>query len=132
MIQEVIQVIAQIIGLRQEGSFEEARSHIETALMSIWKVHRNDLVELSKERLKELCVVEGAFQTQFAIALADLLKEDGIIYEEEGKFFHAIDSYKQAKVINELVLSASTEIPFDIYERIAELEADIVRNGVEA
>lgn len=132
MIQEIIQVIAQIIGLRKEGSFEEARTHIESALMTIWKIHRNDLVDLSGDKLKELCIVEGAFHTQFAIALADLLKEDGALYEEEGKFFHAIDSYKQSKLINELVLSMSSEIPFDIYDRIADLEAAIVRNGVEA
>ena len=132
MIQEVIQVIARIIGLRQEGSYEEARSHIETALLTVWKVNRSDLIELPGEQLKELCYVEGVFHTQFAIALADLLKEDGLMYEEEGKFFHAIDSYKQARVINELVLSMSLEIPFDIYERIEDLDAAISGCDVEA
>ena len=130
-IQEIIQVIARIIGLREEGSYEEARSHIETALLGVWNLHRKDLLDLSEERLKELCIVEGAFHTQFAIALADLLKEDGVIYEEEGKFFHAGESYKQARVINTLVLSMSNEIPFDIYDRIADLDAAISRNEAE-
>ena len=132
LIQEVIQAIARIVGLRQEGDYEEARSHIETALLTVWKIHRVKLIELSEEELKELCMVDGVFHTQFAIALADLLKEDGAIYEEEGKFFHAIDSFKQSRVINEFVLSMSSEIPFDIYERIADLEEAITRNEVEA
>lgn len=130
-IQELIQVIARIMDLRIEGSYEKAHSHIENALASIWNVHRNDLVELSSEQLKELCIVEGAFHTQFAIALADILKEDGVIYEEEGKFFHARDSFAQALSINELVLSHSNEIPFDLYDRISTLKEAIERNEVE-
>lgn len=129
-IQEVIQVIARIIGLRQEGSYEEARSHIENALSENWKLHRAELIELPEDRLKELCIVEGAFHTQFAIALADLLTEDGLIYEEQGKFFHAQESFKQAHVINELVLSMSNEIPYDMYDRIANLDEAIARNEI--
>lgn len=130
-IQELIQVIARIMDLRIEGAYEEAHSSLENALASIWNIHRSDLVELTADQLKELCIVEGAFHTQFAVALADLLKEDGLLYEEEGKFFHAKDSFKQSLVINKLVLAHSKEIPFDIYERISLLEEAIVRNEVE-
>ena len=124
-------MIARIMDLRIEGSYEEAHSHIEQALASIWNVHRGDLIELSSDQLKELCIVEGAFHTQFAIALADLLKEDGVLFEEQAKFYHARASFSQALSINELVLAHSNEIPYDIYDRIATLREAMQRNEVE-
>ena len=130
-IQQLIQVLARVMELRVEGSLEEAHSHIEEALSSIWDLHRDDLVRLSPDEIRELCIVEGQFHTQFAVALADLLNEDGAIFEDQGKFFHAKESYVQARAFNEMVLALGNEIPFDIYDRITDLDAAIKRNEVE-
>ena len=121
-IQELIQVIARIIGLRIEGNYEEARSHIEQTLKSIWNVHREQLLILSSDKLLNLCEVSGTFHTEFAIALADLLIEDGHIFKEQEDVDSALLSYKQSLIIHEIVVSNSDAAPYDIYDRIAKLE----------
>ena len=124
-IQELIQVIARIMGLRMEGNYEEARSHIEHTLQTIWNVHREELLLLSEDKLLELCHVNGVFHTEFSIALADLLAEDGHIYMEQGSKNKALACYKQSHILHDIVLAQSEAAPYDIYDRISKLEAQI-------
>ena len=130
-IQELIQVIARIMGLRIEGNYEEARSHIAQALKSIWNIHSDEILGLQENELLALCQVNGVFHTDFALALADLLSEDGHIHREQQSSEMALQSFKQAFVIYELILSHSNATPYDIYDRISRLEELMHTIGTE-
>ena len=118
----LVRVIAYVISLRKEGRLEEAQTEIVQALGTVWNLHRDDLITLSKADLAALCYVNDSLNGELAVALADLLIQDGEMFELQEVPGSAKASYTQALVLYELIVTESSTLPLNAYDRIDQLK----------
>ena len=76
-IQQLVQVLLQVLFNKQQGNHEEARSVLDEGLKSTFDADLNELLAMNRETCMELCSPSNAFHAGLAVALADLLREEG-------------------------------------------------------
>jgi hypothetical protein len=76
-IQQLVQVLLQVLFNKQEGNHEVARSVLDEGLKSTFKADLNELLTMERKTFMELCSPSNSFHAGLAVALADLLREEG-------------------------------------------------------
>ena len=76
-IQQLVQVLLQVLFNKQQGNHEEARSVLDEGLKSTFQADLDELLAMDRASFMELCSPSNAFHGGLAVALADLLREEG-------------------------------------------------------
>jgi hypothetical protein len=117
-VQQLIQVLARVLELRTTSLLDEARDEIHNALKHIFDRSPMEISQLSDDQLIELCSSDSMLQAELALAFADLLKQEGMLCNEEGRDADARRYWKKTRVLYEAVLKKSDTIPLDVYDKI--------------
>jgi hypothetical protein len=109
-LQQFMQALSLVLFHRREGEHDLAQSIIHNTLMDVLGRSLDDLRQMSREELTGLMSPGGSFDTETAVALADLLREDE---EPDGR--------ARARWLYEAALKAGGTVPHDIHDRIEAL-----------
>src|SRR5699024_7660360 len=94
-IQQLTQLLQQIIFKKKQNKHKEARQQIRDALERFTADQPQNFSELSLEETLRLFNQEDGFRAELAVAVADLLAEQGDLYQNR-KFSRSQKSYAQA------------------------------------
>ena len=78
-IQQLVQVLLQVLFNKQQGDHDVARSVLDEGLKATFDADLNELLAMDRDSFMELCSPSNAFHAGLAVALADLLREEGTI-----------------------------------------------------
>jgi tetratricopeptide (TPR) repeat protein len=106
MIEQLTAGIARIAGLRQEKKHQEALATADELLTRLFRMNGNLLRSLSARNIIEMMRMHGHLETEPLKAMARLLKEEGDIYLQMGRFADAYHSHLKAL---DLLLAAAPE-----------------------
>ena len=115
-VHQLAQILAVVVAGKRAGQAEEAQRALADGLSDALGLTLADLRTLARADLQALCAFDGAFAPEKALAVADLLREDEA---EAGR--------RRALWLYEAALDAGDLVPFDIYDRIAELRTSLER-----
>ena len=130
-IQMLTQLLQQIIFKKNQNQYQEAVQEIQNALSKLTKDHPKSFHQLDFEETLELFTHEETFESELAIAVADLLVEEGkLLYEESFK--RSQKSMGQALILYKKSLQTpDASVPLDIQNKIHHLEKKVLANHLE-
>lgn len=121
-IQYLTQILQQIIFKKNQNKHQEAVDEIQDALQEITKDDPKEFNELSLQNTLDIFLTEDKFQSELALAVADLLVEEGEMLQDKSfdrsqkSNQQALLLYKKAKQDN------NAAVPLDIQQKIQQLE----------
>ena len=122
MVQELTQALTRILFLRKIQDYPQATQEIEGVLMRFWKLTPEQVKTFSVEQWIAQCQLEEGPMGEKLVALAELFREQGELYELEGNF---PESQRSAGValglFLEAVTSPGTTISMDLLAKIEQL-----------
>lgn len=128
-IQYLTQILQQIIFKKNQNQHQEAVKEIQNAFQSLTKDRPKKFYELDLEETLEVFMINQQFQSELAIAVADLLVEEGKMLREMS-FSQSQKSKSQALLLYKKTLSdKSAAVPLDIHEKINTLESSLSQSG---
>lgn len=121
-IQYLTQILQQIIFKKNQNQHQEAIKEIQNAFQRLTKDQPKEFHELTLEETLGIFMINGQFQSELAVAVADLLVEEGKMLKEKS-FSKSRKCHLQALLLYKKTLSDKTAaVPLDIQEKIEELE----------
>lgn len=121
-IQYLTQILQQIIFKKNQNKHQEAVKEIQNAFQRLTKDRPKEFYELDLEETIDVFIINGQFQSELAIAVADLLVEEGKMLKEMS-FSQSQKSKSQALLLYKKTLNdQSAAVPLDIHEKIDMLE----------
>lgn len=120
--------MARVLQLKTEGLIEEAANELGAALRETLDTSVEELHEMSGEEALLLCSRNGQLNADMALVLAELLEETDELSSEELVDNGQESQDKGAHValfLYKTLASSGKTVPFDIYDRISRLEADL-------
>src|SRR5210317_717879 len=84
MVEEFAKFLAAIIGLKNEGKYNEALKKIDTVYTGLIDIDPNILKSVSPEEMITFLKNEQKYSNQYLKIIAELLFEEGQIYIENG------------------------------------------------
>lgn len=130
-IQILTQLLQQIIFKKNQNRYEEAVEEIQNALTKLTKNHPKAFHQLDFEETLELFTDDNTYQSELALAVADLLVEQGKLLHEES-FERSQKSMGQALILYKRSLQDSNaSVPLDINRKIDNLGDKVLANHLE-
>lgn len=121
-IQYLTQLLQQIIFKKKQQQFDEAEQQLQDAFQRLTKDHPKSFDQLNLNETLALFVKKNSFESELALAVADLLVEEGDILEDK-EFSKSQQSYAQALLLYKKALQdQSGPIPVNIQQKIQRLE----------
>lgn len=118
----LLQILAQVIRLKSEERYEEAVQAIHNAYGRL-DLSPRPVGELTASELLELCTTPQGFSTDLALAIADLLREEGDILEKMGEDEAArASNAKSLTLYGQARATKGAALPMDLGEKIRDLE----------
>jgi hypothetical protein len=96
MIQQMAVFITRVLRLREDGEYEEAIGEITHAYGRMTGLPASMVHALSDEDLIALLTVQSGVAADRCVALAELLREEAQVYDEQGNDDEAIPRYLKA------------------------------------
>lgn len=128
-IQYLTQILQQIIFKKNQNQQQEAIDEIQDALQEITKNHPKEFNELTLQNTLDIFGVDDEFQSELALAVADLLIEEGEMLRDKS-FHKSQKSYQQALLLYKKSKSDNTAaVPLDIQQKIQQLEQKLSPSG---
>lgn len=112
-IQQLIQVLLMVLTKRRDGDYEEARSILDEGLQSTFNADLETLLAMDQSAFMALCSPSNAFHAGLAVALADLLREEGS---------HAAD--ERAQWLYEASIQTGAALSLEALEWLAHRRSD--------
>ena len=103
MIEEAAYVLSRLLGLRTGGRYEEAFELINQTLGSFFKFKRELLHNTEPEDLPKILVKDYGLNDDQLSVLADILREEGELWNAKAEWEKAISSMKRALAILEFL-----------------------------
>jgi phosphoenolpyruvate carboxylase len=130
-IQYLTQLLQQIIFKKNQNQHQEAVEEIQNALTKLTKDHPKNFQQLTFEETLALFTKDDTFESELAIAVADLLVEQGdMLYEESFK--RSQQSMGQALILYKRSLQdPQASVPLDIEDKINHLKKNVLANHLE-
>lgn len=130
-IQILTQLLQQIIFKKNKNQHQEAVEEIQNALTKLTKDHPKSFQQLDFDETLELFIHNDSFESELAIAVADLLVEHGkLLYEDSFK--RSQKSMGQALILYKKSLQITdASIPLDIESKINHLENKVLADHLE-
>ena len=107
-VQQLARVLAQVLFHKRAGQTDEAQEVLVEGLRAVFGADAADLIAVPREPLLARCSADGALAGEKAVAVADLLREEG-----------SAPARERALWLYEAALASGAAVPFDIHERIA-------------
>ncbi|MBH5320016.1 hypothetical protein I6N90_19630 [Paenibacillus sp. GSMTC-2017] len=122
MIEEMTQVLAQVLGLRQERKIEEALLVIDELLDKHFRLSSNLIRSLSDDDLIKVMSTNGVVETDHLQAIAVLIKQEALLHGDIGREKECYDSYvRSLRLFVRLSLLNAEPTIVEPREQIAEL-----------
>jgi phosphoenolpyruvate carboxylase len=130
-IQYLTQLLQQIIFKKNQNQHQEAVKEIQNALTKLTKDHPKNFQQLTFEETLALFTKDDTFEPELAIAVADLLVEQGdMLYEESFK--RSQKSMGQALILYKRSLQdPQASVPLDIEDKINHLKKSVLANHLK-
>ncbi len=109
--------------MRQTERYDEAAEILSQTLEDVTGLELERMRQSPKENLLEICSVSGELFSEKAVAIADLLLEDGMIQEDADDDAKAILSRQRALWLYEAAHSSGGVIPLDLPNKLEKLKA---------
>jgi hypothetical protein len=119
-INQAIALLLHALGLRKNGQLEAALTDVDIALELLLGMRSVLLKEMDDQSLLQLLTVRGEIDVERLALVAGLFKEEGVIYELEGRAADSARDYLRA--LNFLLLIAQDEQVGLSAEQIADIE----------
>ena len=127
-INQAIALLLHALGLRKNGQLEAALTDVDIALELLLGMRSVLLKEMDDPSLLQLLTVRGEVDFERLALVANLFKEEGAIYELEGRAADSSRDYLRA--LNFLLLIAQDEKVGVSADQIADIE--ILRQRLES
>lgn len=124
-IQQLVQVLARVMMLRTSRPVDEVHEEILQALKSVFGLTSLELVELPDDTLLERCMSGDAVNGELALALADLLEQEGELCWDENQTALADRYWRKTLFLYEAVMTRADTAPLNIHDKIAYLKQRI-------
>lgn len=111
-IHQLIQALNLVLFHKRTQADHLVHAVLNEALVDVTGFSLERIRALERHALIAMCTTNGQFQADLAIAIADLLREDG-----------APGARARARCLYEAALQTGTAVPVDIHDRIAGLPA---------
>ena len=109
-VQQFAQVLAEVLFQKRQNLFELAEQTLAEGIQELLSLELVEVLQLDRDALLALCTTDDWFSGDKAVALADLVHEEGSIAADE-----------RALWLYEAALASDAAVPFNIHERIAAL-----------
>ena len=130
-IQYLTQLLQQIIFKKNQNKPKEAIQDIHNAFQRLTKDHPKEFNDLTLQETKSIFVQNEKFQDEIALAVADLLVQQGELLQEQ-QFSQSKKSHLQALLLYKTALNdQSAAVPLDIQQKIADLEQKLSHEDLE-
>jgi hypothetical protein len=121
-IQQLTQLLQQIIFKKKNNQPKEARQQLQDAFQRLTKEHPKQFNQLTLRETLQLFTNDGQFSSELALAVADLLVEEGELLQDKS-FSKSAKSYSQALLLyKKAKQDQSAVIPVDINHKIGQVE----------
>ncbi len=121
-VQYLTQLLQQIIFKKKNNQHKEAQQQLQDAFQRLTKEHPKQFDELTLQETLQLFTKDEKFASELALAVADLLVEEGEILEKQS-FSKSQKSYLQALLLyRKAKQDQSSAVPLDIHQKIGHLE----------
>ncbi len=110
-VHQLARALATALGKRNAMADVELERTISDAVVAVTGVDLAQLRRASREELVEMCTRDGAFNTDIALGIAELLMVDG-----------SADLSERALWLYQESLRVGGTLPHDIHDRIANLQ----------
>lgn len=125
-IRQMVQVLQEVLNLRKQGQVDEARQHLQRAFHGLSEEEHGTLRTLSLEETLHFCNRGGSFKPEFAVRVADLLKEEGEVLAEQGRLEEAQQSWVRALLLYRRAMREQrAALPWNIGASVSGLEAKV-------
>jgi hypothetical protein len=125
MVAQMVEVLVRILRLRETGQYEQGLAAIDDALQKFIGLDARFINSLSVKDLVALMKPSIGLDATRALVAADMLKEQGEIFEARGDLEQTFDSHvKSLTLFLEIFTSPATP---DLPERVAKTEELIER-----
>ncbi len=130
-IQFLTQLLQQIVFKKNQNQYQEAIEEIQNALTKLTKDHPKEFHQLDFEETLQLFTHNKSFKSELALAVADLLVEEGKLRYEKS-FKRSQKSMAQALALYKKSLQApDASVPLDISSKIDNLEKKVTEKKLE-
>jgi tetratricopeptide (TPR) repeat protein len=96
MINQMIAVLTQLIGLKNAGQYQEAQQMIDQSLEQLLGLKPDLLRNMEDESILNLLTSQGELGTERLFLLAELYRHEGDILKEQNKDLEAVLDYQRA------------------------------------
>ncbi|MCB0842219.1 MAG: hypothetical protein KDE26_03020 [Bacteroidetes bacterium] len=127
LIEEAAYVLSRLLGLRTGGRYEEAFELINQTLGSFFKFKRELLHNTEPEELPQILIRDYGLNDDQLSILADLLREEGELWNAQAEWEKAISSLTRALAILEFLNNKQKDLYS--FERVSKME--IIRGKID-
>lgn len=114
LVHQLAQALATVLAHKRAGASDHSFELLSEALSEATGASLERIRGADRDAVLQLCTYANAFSGEMAAAVASLLMED----DHPASRHRALWLYEEC-------LSAGGVVPFDVYERIAELRGDL-------
>jgi len=119
MIEAFAKMIAAIVGLREKGELDKARSLVEEAYDTVLKVNSGEIKEFDDTQWKQFCSKRSLEELEM---LADLLMVEGEIQIDSGQTEGVCELLTRALQLLKLAEAQSGTFSLTRFDKMTELE----------
>lgn len=130
-IRYLTQLLQEIIFKKKQNKHDEAGHQLRDAFQRLTKENPKEFSELTLRETLQLFTNDKDFASELALAVADLLVEEGQILREQS-FSKSQKSYSQALLLYKKVKQdQSAAVPLDIHQKIIHLGKELSAQETE-
>lgn len=122
MVEEFAKFLAAIMGLKDEGKYEEALKKIDSVYTGLLNIEPVTVRAISTDEVLDYLQTEKKFNNQYLKMVAELLYEEGMIYAEMGDPVSTRNVLEKARVLIDYLSENDQTFSFDWYEKLKNIE----------
>lgn len=123
MIDEFGKFLTALVGLKEEGKFEEALVKVEGLYQGMLDLDPKILKSVDKDEVLDYLQNEKQYDNRYLKLISELLFEEGRIYHEIGDPITAQNVLEKAKILISYLMESDTTFSFDWYEKLATIDS---------
>lgn len=128
-VQQMVAALAQVVLKRDAEEYHLAKDIVSRSIQEITDSALDKVRRMSEEELTDICSQQGVFYSEKAIALADLLREDGFLQDSTGNYDAATDSWTRSVWLYEKASGSGGIVPINLQDRLDELRTLLHSHG---